>query len=133
MTNQNTPALDAVAAQPAPAPHSQEAGTMDETMFPILHNYRLLETVQTVRKGGAVALVVQIPWGMIAPHERQAHDNHGQTLARLAERGGLSACEACAVLDNRKWQKMHDAAAHARLMHLIDEYRRAALGKREGA
>ncbi len=35
-----------------------------------------------------------IPWSLIAPHEGQALANHQQTLDRLAERGGLSACEA---------------------------------------
>lgn len=40
-----------------------------------------------------------IPWSLIAPHEAQAVKNHGgQTLQRLAERGGLSPCEAlCAI------------------------------------
>lgn len=40
-----------------------------------------------------------IPWELIAPHEAQAVKNHGgQTLQRLAERGGLSPCEAlCAI------------------------------------
>ena len=51
-----------------------------------------------------------IPWAMIAPHEMQAIQNHGgQTLARLAERGGLSPCEALAVLDDRAWLWMDDA------------------------
>ena len=37
-----------------------------------------------------------IPWAMIAPHERQADLNHDQSLERLAQRGGLNACEALA-------------------------------------
>lgn len=39
-----------------------------------------------------------IPWAMMAPHEGQALRNHGQTLARLAERGGLGPDEALAAL-----------------------------------
>lgn len=35
--------------------------------------------------------------------EKQAKINHGQTLERLAERGGLSACEALAIAEKRKW------------------------------
>jgi hypothetical protein len=35
-----------------------------------------------------------IPWEYMAPHESQAQKNHGQTIARLAERGGLGAAEA---------------------------------------
>lgn len=40
-----------------------------------------------------------IPWALIAPHEAQAMKNHGgQSLRRLAERQGLSPCEAmCAI------------------------------------
>lgn len=50
-----------------------------------------------------------IPWAMIASHERQADRNHGQTLRRLHDRGGLSWCEALAVLEDRPWRKEPDA------------------------
>lgn len=43
-----------------------------------------------------------IPWSMIAPHERQARENHDQSLERLAQRGGLGPYEACLVLEDRK-------------------------------
>lgn len=36
--------------------------------------------------------------------EVQAEINHGQTLARLKERGGVSACEALALVQKRKWR-----------------------------
>ncbi len=39
-----------------------------------------------------------VPWDIIAPHERQAQLNHGQSLERLAERGGLSPREFVAVM-----------------------------------
>lgn len=42
-----------------------------------------------------------LPWEMVKPHERQAQRNHGQTLARLSERGGLSPSEALAVLEGQ--------------------------------
>lgn len=42
--------------------------------------------------------LASIPWSLIAPHEGQALANHQQTLERLAERGGLSACEALLVI-----------------------------------
>ena len=44
-----------------------------------------------------------IPWDMIAPHETQCVRNHGQSLERLAERGGLSPSEALAILDDENW------------------------------
>ena len=39
-----------------------------------------------------------MPWEFVAPHEQQALQNHKQTLARLAERGGLSPGELVAVV-----------------------------------
>lgn len=44
-----------------------------------------------------------IPWSVIAPCEAQARKNHGQSLERLAERGGLAPCEAIAVLTGTSW------------------------------
>lgn len=50
-----------------------------------------------------------IPWGLIAPHEEQALKNHGQTLERLAQRHGLSFCEAVAIIEDRPWRRMDNA------------------------
>lgn len=45
-----------------------------------------------------------VPWDYMAPHEAIAKRNHsGQSLARLAERGGLGAAEAEAVVDGLSW------------------------------
>lgn len=45
-----------------------------------------------------------IPWDVLAPHEAQAQRNHGgQTLARLAERGGLCPLEIIPVIEDRSW------------------------------
>ena len=68
--------------------------TSDEKRFPIMH--------------GEVISITSMPWEVITPHEAQANINHGQTLKRLAERGGLSPCEALAILENRRWRKMTD-------------------------
>jgi hypothetical protein len=47
---------------------------------------------------------VTIPFKLIAPHEAQAQANHGgQTLERLAERGGLSPKELLAVLTDQPY------------------------------
>jgi len=43
-----------------------------------------------------------VPWSVMAPHESMANVNHGQTLERLAERGGLSPGEAWAVVSGTK-------------------------------
>lgn len=60
---------------------------------------------------------LSIPWVAIAPHAAQAQRNHSQTLERLAERGGLSACEAVAVIEDRPWHRMTEPAA--RLKQLV--------------
>jgi hypothetical protein len=39
---------------------------------------------------------------MLTPHEDQAQRNHGQSLERLAERGGLGVCEMLFILDNKR-------------------------------
>lgn len=45
-----------------------------------------------------------VPWEFMRPHDKQAQFNHGgQTLARLAERGGLTVKEALAILQGRDW------------------------------
>lgn len=47
-----------------------------------------------------------IPWSVIAPHAKQAWENHGQTLERLAERGGLCWSEAWGVLTGVSWGQL---------------------------
>lgn len=45
----------------------------------------------------------KLPWALIAPHEAQSLANHGQSLDKIAYRGGFSYEEAAAVMENRKW------------------------------
>lgn len=48
--------------------------------------------------------IVDIPWELLLPHAEQAIANHGgQTLERLAERGGLCYSEAVAILTDQPW------------------------------
>lgn len=46
-----------------------------------------------------------VPWEVMLPHENQAQKNHGQTLRRLAERGGLGPHEAWAVVNGLSFFK----------------------------
>lgn len=63
-----------------------------------------------------------IPWCVIEPHDRQARKNHSQTLERLAERGGLSACEALAILEGRAWEPIKpQAQAVEQLRQLVHD------------
>lgn len=48
-----------------------------------------------------------IQWDVLLPHEPQAMRNHGgQTLKRLAERGGLSWQEVFAVINDKTWTQI---------------------------
>jgi len=48
---------------------------------------------------------------MDALNEEWAQKNHGQSLRRLNERGGLSASEAAAIIERRRWRQMPIAFA----------------------
>lgn len=79
---------------------------MNEPMFPIMGD----------------PIIKAIPWASIEPHAKQADRNHGQTLKRLAERGGLGIEEAYHILRDEPWP--HGAthnkpAVRAALMRLI--------------
>lgn len=53
-----------------------------------------------------VPQIRSIPWELIAPHEKQALENHcGQSLERLAQRGGLSAAEAVAIIEDKDFRQ----------------------------
>jgi len=52
---------------------------------------------------------------MDALNEEWAQRNHGQSLKRLNERGGLSPCEAAAIIERRRYDRMPADAAIALL------------------
>lgn len=62
-----------------------------------------------------------IPWEVIAAHEKQAMENHGQTIKRLAERGGLDWTEALAVLEDRRYTKMNVEEAKRIVLLIVTE------------
>lgn len=72
-------------------------------------------------------LMSEIPFAMISPHEAQAQANHGQTLTRLADRGGLSPSEALSILDNKRFGTHPNSEASAiALINRVREWRAAA-------
>lgn len=93
-------------------------------LFPIMAlGYRHAEDIRELRAAGVDVIVIGIPWEMIRPHEMQARINHGgQSLARLAERGGLGTCEALAVLDDRRWERMPKAEAVKQLAARVAQF-----------
>lgn len=65
--------------------------------FPIIKTHRLDDAEQ----------LSWLPWEILQPHEAQAMRNHGgQNLEKLASRGGLSACEAVAILKDMDYYAM---------------------------
>ncbi len=63
-----------------------------------------------------------VPWELVAPHEKQASINHGQTLLGLHGRGGLSPAELWHVLHDKRWHNSNitGEAALAWLQQLVD-------------
>jgi len=85
----------------------------------------LMDRVEKEFKGRRFPIMEgpSIPWEMILPHERQAKKNHGgQTLERLAERGGLGCSEVVAVLYDRPWTRMDSAEAYNRLNAILQNW-----------
>lgn len=77
------------------------------------HDYR--EKLSSFRASGFPFIVTQIPWPLLELHEPQARQNHGQSFAVLASRGGLSASEALAIMEDRRFERMDEPEAHAAL------------------
>jgi len=48
-------------------------------------------------------IIKALPWAFMRPHEAQAQQNHGQTLNRLANRGGLGIEEAYHILRDEQY------------------------------
>lgn len=88
---------------------------------------------RTVMPIMGATLLSEIPWDFIAPHERQAMTNHGQTLERLAQRGGLGASEAIDIVEGRKWNSAKDCIENEHyLINLVRSWRAAARAAAKG-
>ncbi|MGC6176758.1 hypothetical protein [Lacrimispora sp. 38-1] len=62
-----------------------------------------------------------MPWEVIATHEKQEMSNYGQTIKRLAERGGLDWVEALAVMEDRKWVRLDSEIARKKVLSIVSE------------
>ena len=85
---------------------------------------------RTVMPIMGATLLSEIPWDMIAPHEAQAQRNHGQSLERLAQRGGLGASEAIDIMRGASWGSAKPCLANEQ--YLINLVRAWRAGRREG-
>ena len=52
------------------------------------------------------ANIKSIPMHLLAPYEKQALRNHSQSLHRLAERGGMAACEILGMVRGLSWGEL---------------------------
>lgn len=69
-----------------------------------------------VMDGGRLKFV---PWSLVYPHRAQAEINHYQDLTTLHLRGGLAPSELIAVLEDRRWHKMPQEEAIAKIEALL--------------
>lgn len=71
-------------------------------------------------------IIASVPWAFLAPHEHQAQRNHGQSLKRLAERGGLGVSEAISIIKGLRWGDVAVCEANDRLLiNMVREWRAA--------
>jgi hypothetical protein len=92
------------------------------------HSFPLLFPIQLFLYEG-FGLPPFVAWELVRPHDRQAIENHGQTLARLAERAGLSPKELLAVITRKPYWSEIDRLSRQqvadRLLSLIAEWQRS--------
>lgn len=62
-----------------------------------------------------------IPWFIMKPHEAQCQKNHGQSLEKLAGRGGLGAAEAYCIIKGLSLRAI-DEVGHNQLRTWWFEY-----------
>lgn len=81
---------------------------------------------RTVMPIMGAALLSEIPFAMLEPHEAQAQRNHGQTLDRLASRGGLGVSEAIDILEGNLWGTAKSCVENERwLINRVRQWRAA--------
>ena len=84
-------------------------------MFPLLKNVS--------RNTPLEGVLWSVPWAFVEPHEERAMQNHGQTLERLAERGGLSIVELYGVLTNKGLRELMETSNAEALCYVLRELR----------
>ena len=75
----------------------------EERQFPVLLNYQERKMHPECPRS--------VPWQFVETFREQARANHGQTLERLAERGGLDPCEMWNAAHGHRWSNKVDLAA----------------------
>jgi hypothetical protein len=87
-----------------------------------------LQAPMPIARPGAPHQPMALPWPIIAPHAKQAPLNFrnsanpeapGKSLEFLRDNGGISAAEAVAIIEERPFEEMDEAAAFERLAQLV--------------
>ncbi len=76
------------------------------------------------RKFPILGAGMDIPWIIVELHDKQVRANHGQSLERIAERGGLGWGEALAVLEDRKYKYIDEDAARIQVLEIVADFYR---------
>ena len=72
-----------------------------------------------------LSTIEYIPLEVLIPHEKQALKNHGQTLQRLAERGGMDYMEILCVLEDKEpdWKrKMDNETCRNKVLKIVNDF-----------
>lgn len=88
-----------------------------------------MERFPILNKGRHPSWPRSIPWSLIKMHEHQAEKNHGQTLERLSERGGLDPVEMWCVLSDRGWlgiELLDEESAVDMIMRRVSDFKKEA-------
>lgn len=80
-------------------------------LFPLLVGRSTIEAVA----GEQMIVMVSFPYEEVAKHEKQMLINHEQSVEQVAKRGGLTAAELLAVLEDRKYHAISEANANSQL------------------
>ena len=93
-----------------------------------------MQTEHPTGQGPAERMVRPLAWMPVLGHPlairadildaQQAMTNHGQTLERLAERGGLSLDEAAAIAERRRWCELTAGEAMDALKRAAERHHR---------
>ena len=68
--------------------------------------FRVLITQSLVEPATRATWPREIPWAMVEQWRAQVEANHGQTLERLNQRGGLAPCELWAAAHGKSLREM---------------------------
>lgn len=92
-------------------------------VFPIMIANGYGITLSHLRRNYKCLMAVGVPMELLLKHAVQLEKNHGQSIERLASRGGLDANEMLAVLEDRPvGVPLTTTEANARLVAILTAY-----------